>query len=197
MMKQVTPMDLQNELSPFPGVKPKDFEFAMNYLLDGHVVMAAKRAGIAKSTAHQILKKPAVKKLLLAKGREVEQRCDITIDECLNELKKIAFAKPSDFMTNFEFDVEAGNIGMTLEDFKDIDTSAIESMNQKIGSGGIPYVEIKLYNKITALKELIGHLKGHVAPKELHIHLTKEQAKSKTAQEISADYQLLVDEAGS
>jgi len=184
--------ELSKQMSPVPECGLEEHAFVMSFLLDQNRAAAARRCGICDKTARKWLQKPGVQALITRKAREIEQVCDVTLAECLNELKKIAFFKHQEYAKDFKFEVEEGCLGVTLEDFKDMDTSAIASMNMKVNSQGVPYVEIRPYNKIEALKELIAHLKGYQGPSSVHLHINSADAKKMSAQEIAARYQVAV-----
>jgi hypothetical protein len=167
-------------------------KFACSFLMDLNVKFAAKRCGIKVTKARAWLKDPDVVNFISEKGKEYEQKCDVTIEQCLNELKKPAFFTWDEIADDFKVELEAGKVGITLKDFNDMDTSAIQSLNCKINAQGVPYVEVKPYDKLEALKLLIDNLKGYQGPKSVHIHLDSEKVKNMTSQEISANYQLIV-----
>lgn len=174
------------EMSPYPGVTIQEHSFVLGYLMTHNVKDAAKKASISVPTAKEWLKKQPIKRMILSKAKEIEQVADVTIAECVNELKKIAFFDHKDYLKDFNKDF------IELKDFEDMDTSGIQSMNVKLNAKGDAYVEIKPYNKIEALKELLLHLKGYQGPSSVHLHINEETAKNLTSQEISAEYHTIV-----
>lgn len=169
--------------------------FLSIYMVNNNALKAAERCGVSRRTAWNWLQRDDVNKAMAEKRLEIQQRCEVTIDECLNELAKIAFFKHSDYASNFKVDPESGEIGVTLEEFNEIDTSAIQEMSCKINAQGIPYVVIKPYNKIEALKELLNRLEGTNGDKHVHLHLTPEEMSKMNSKETSSNYQQLVQNA--
>lgn len=174
------------EKSPHPGVSLKHHNFVISYLMDHNVRQAAKRCGITTAAAHRILKKRPVQNMILKKAKEIEEVADITIEQCVNELKRIALFDHKDYLKDFK------DGQMTLKDFEEMDTRGIQSMNIKVNNEGVPMVEIKPYDKVSALKELLSHLKGYKGPQQVHFHFTDEQAQKMSGQEVTARYQQIV-----
>jgi len=173
-------------------LKPEQNAFINCLLLSNNRKMAAQKTGISISTAKNWLKEPNVKREIQNRIQSAKQRCDITLDECLNELGKIAFFDFKDIATDFKHKLQDGELGLTFEEFEDMDTSVIQEMTVKLNAQGIPYIVVKPYNKVEALKELLNRLSGGGGEKHLHLHLSKEDMKGKTAQELAANYQRLV-----
>lgn len=146
---------------------PRKKNFAMQYLLDFNVPLASKRCGISKATANNWLREEPIKDFITENQAKVAQQCNITQEEVLNELGKIAFFK-HDYMTDLSLESrpadqaledamensEQGIIGVRIEDFQDIDFSAVQSVVLKLDGGKQPYLEIRPYNKLEALKVL-------------------------------------------
>ncbi len=185
-------MRTQKNKNNVPVITDDKLEFINLYLLSYNVPRVAKKCGIAKQTAYQWLKRPEVQKAILDRKDSVAQQCDITVQECMNELAKIAFFDHKSYASDFKFDIEAGEFGCTLEDWRNMDTSALQEVSCKVNAQGIPYIVFKPYDKINALKELMNRLEGTNGDKHLHLHLTPEEMKDKSAQEIASDYQQLL-----
>jgi len=166
--------------------------FVSNYLAGFSIKQAAKTTKIPYRTAKLWMTRQDVKDAILEKQCEITQKCDITYEECLNQLAKIARFDHKDYASNFSVSPETGDVGVTMEAFDNIDTEAIQELSCKINAQGVPYVVIKPYNKLEALKELLNRLEGTNGDKHIHFHMDKEEARSKTAAELSSNYQELV-----
>ena len=74
---------------------PKQQLFATEYLIDLNATQAAIRAGYSKRTAEsqgsRLLRNVKVKEHLSELGAKRSERCEITSDEVLHEIAKIAF----------------------------------------------------------------------------------------------------------
>lgn len=179
-----------DDLTPYPKVTPQQHSFVLSYLLDFSIKDACKRVGISSATGTNWLKLAPIRKMIQQKAKDVEQIADVTIAQVVNELKRVAFFDHKDYMKDFK--ATSKSAGVTLKDFEDMDTRAIQSMNVKVNAKGKSFVEIKPYNKVDALKELLAHLKGHQGPSSVHLHITEDMAKRMSSQEIAADYQTIV-----
>ena len=167
-------------------------KFIDYFLLCNSVTRAARKAGVTRRTGHNWLNNAEIKEEIARRVSTVVQTCDITLEECMNELAKIAFFDHKTYATNFEFDIESGQFGCTLEEWDNIDTSALQEISHKVSASGIPYIVFKPYDKVQALKELMNRIEGTSGDKHLHLHLDKEQLKNKSAQEVASEYQQLV-----
>ena len=136
----------------------KQKAFCDEYLIDLNVTQAATRAGYSKKyaadKAYKLLDNPEIKEYIDKRIKDREKRTEITQDIVLEELKRIALAKPTDF-----FEVEdmgqykQVNI-IPTKDIPDDKVGAIASIKQ--GANGI---EVKLHDRLKAL-ELIGRHLG-------------------------------------
>ena len=174
-------------------LSPPEAKYIATYLVNFDKKAAAKAAGVKYATGNKYLYRPHVKRYLKEHAKAIQEKCELTVEDVVNELKKIAFFKHSEYAEDFQMDVERGNIGVTMKEFENIDTSAIASMNAKINAQGIPYVEIKPYNKVEALKIILDHIKGYQGPTDVHFHL--EDNKDMSAQEVAAKYQVMIQES--
>lgn len=136
---------------------PKQKLFCDEYLIDLNVTQAAIRSGYkakyADSQAYKLLEKPEIKSYIDERMKDREKRTEITQDVVLEELRRIALAKPTDF-----FEVEdmgqykRVNI-IATKDIPDDKVGAIASIKQ--GANGI---EVKLHDRLKALELLGRHL---------------------------------------
>lgn len=136
---------------------PKQKMFCNEYLIDLNATQAAIRAGYspiaAKEIGYENLTKPHIKAYIEKKMAEREQRTEITQDQVLEELAKIAFANIDDYV---EIDDSAGDHKVIVKSTKDIPADKIAAISSiKQGSNGI---EVKLHDKIRALENLGRHL---------------------------------------
>ena len=131
--------------------------FCDEYLIDLNVTQAAIRSGYSNSYANKkaflLLDKPEIKSYIGERMKDREQRTEITQDMVLQELAKIAFAKPTDF---FEVEDMGQYKRVNIIATKDISgdkVAAIASIKQ--GANGI---EVKLHDKVRALEDIGRHL---------------------------------------
>ena len=131
--------------------------FVDEYLIDLNQTAAAIRAGYApksaKDTATRLMKEPAVVEAIEKAMAERSRRTGISQDRVINELAKIAFVNPADFI-----DFKTGGVKKT---FSPDDTAAISSVKvmHSFGEQGETEMnDIGLHNKIKALELLGKHL---------------------------------------
>lgn len=132
--------------------------FCDEYLVDLNVTQAAIRAGYsayyADKRAYTLLENTEIKEYIDKRMADRQKRTEITQDIVLEELRRIALAKPTDF-----FNVEdmgrykQVNI-IPTKDIPEDKVGAIASIKQ--GANGI---EVKLHDRLKAL-ELIGRHLG-------------------------------------
>ena len=163
-----------------------ELKFITAYLLDFNVESAARTANISSRSGHRYLAKDYIQEYLKEHSKQLQEKCDVTLEQVVKELAKVAFFDHKSYLEAFDEN------GMTLKDFKNMDTSSISSMIIKKNALGIPTVEIKPYNKVDALKTLLDHLKGYQGPTDVHFHAESEEAKKMTSQEIAAKYQIMI-----
>lgn len=137
----------------------KQERFCNEYLIDLNVEKAAVRAGYTQGNAahhsYMLMKNPKILARIgqLSEARRV--RMQLSQDEVIRELMKIAFADITDY-ANVEKDGEGTGQALMLKNTADLPldkTGAVAGMRQ--GAKGI---EIKLYDKLKALELLARHL---------------------------------------
>lgn len=137
----------------------KQERFCNEYLIDLNIEKAAVRAGYSPgSAAHHsylLMRNPKILARIeqLSEARRV--RMQLSQDEVVRELMKIAFADITDY-ANVEKDEEGGYKAVTLKSTAELSgdkTGAVAGIRQ--GAKGI---EIKLYDKLKALEILARHL---------------------------------------
>lgn len=165
------------------------------YLMNFNILRAANKIGVPVGTARCWLKHKDIKLAIQDRKRDIQQKCDITLEECLNELAKIAFYDHKDATKNIVYDEETKMLKIDMEAWEDVDTSAIQEFYIKQDGNGKPYVVFKPYNKLDALKELMNRLEGTNGDKHLHLHMTKDEMGNLSSKENSNVYQQLVQNA--
>lgn len=147
------------------GLNEKQKRFAAEYLIDLNATQAAIRAGYSEKTAgvqgFGLLKKPEIQKLIQELMEARSERTEITQDQVLKELAKVAFSDLRKVLTP----------GGALIDAQDWDDdvagfiSSVEVVKKPSGEQdeeGRPVVEhvhkIKAWDKMAALEKLGKHL---------------------------------------
>ena len=190
------PTEPRDVTGSYSALSPHRQIFVSHFLATWSIKRAAQLSKTPLRTATYWMTLQEVKDAISEKQIDVAQRCDITYEECLNILAKIARFEHSDYASDFRMNLENGEIGLTLEAFDRMDTSVIQEMSCKVNAQGIPYVVIKPYNKLEALKELLTRLQGNMGGEQhLHLHLNSEETKKMSASELSANYQQMVQNA--
>jgi phage terminase small subunit len=127
--------------------------FADEYLTDLKKEQAAIRAGYSPRSAHSIatelLKKPAISDYIAHRLADRSRRLGISLDRTLDELAKIGYANPKDFINP--------NTGEILPDASPEDLAAITSVKFKASeseTGRSIEREVKFTSKLAALQLL-------------------------------------------
>lgn len=139
------------------GLTARQFKFVQEYLVDLNGTQAAIRAGYAPAsahtTAHETLRNP---KVATAIDEMMANNPGITRARIVDELAKIAFAKPRDYF-------DWGPDGVTVKDSADLDddqAAAIAEVSQTVTeSGGT--IRVKLSDKQAALDKLMRVVGGY------------------------------------
>ena len=150
--------------------------------------------GVSTVTIHNWLKRKDVDAAIQERREEVQQRCDVTLEECLNELAEIAFFDHKSYATGFQTDPSTGKFGVDLDQWENMNTRAISKMEVKV-QDGVPIFSMQPYNKVEALKELMNRIEGTNGDKHLHLHLKPEDMAKMDSKESSNNYQQLVQNA--
>ena len=137
---------------------PKQKAFCDEYLIDLNVTQAAIRAGYsvyyADKKAYKLLENPEIKERIDKRMKDRQKRTEITQDIVLEELRRIALAKPTDF-----FKIK------DMGQYKQVDIIPTDNIPEdKIGAiagikQGANGIEVKLHDRLKAL-ELIGRHLG-------------------------------------
>jgi phage terminase small subunit len=144
--------------------------FADEYLIDLNATQAAIRAGYSKKTAAEMgyenLNKPHIKAYIAKRMKDREKRTEITQDMVLQELAKIGFVDIKSYLkyctekVEVDFDEVANKpiYGykqiIDMKDSDDVDGAVISEVS--LGKDGT--FKFKLYDKVSALKEMGKHL---------------------------------------
>jgi phage terminase small subunit len=153
--------------APASTLTPKQRKFVDEYLIDLNGTQAAIRAGYsaesARSIAHENLTKPDIVRAI---DEALAKHAGVTRPRIVNELAKIAFAKPKDYFA-------WGPDSVTVKDSQELDddqAAAIAEVSQTITPAG-GTIRVKLSDKLTALEKL-GRALGLF--KDRHEHSGKD-----------------------
>lgn len=164
---------------------PKQRRFVKEYLVEKNATKAAIRAGYSKKTAYsqggRLLKKVEIQQMISACLQKTEQKLEITAERIMAELASIGFAKMADF-------AEFGPKGVILKASKKVDTRAISEVMQTDTQFGTK-IKLKLWDKVSALKELADRTMGPAKSTELpppalniHFQIVAEGKKEKVVE---------------
>jgi phage terminase small subunit len=137
---------------------PKQETFCQEYLKDLNGTQAAIRAGYSEKTAQEqsseLLSKPMVLQRVNELKAERSARIQVSADDVLKELIRIAYADPRSVMS-------WGPDGVLLQDSSLLtdDAAALVSEVSETKSNAGSSVKIKLHDKLSALDKLGRHLK--------------------------------------
>jgi phage terminase small subunit len=148
------------------GLTPKQRHFAREYLVDLNATQAAIRAGYspnwADRTAHRLVEKSRVKRYIRELQEERAARVELTADKVVRELALLAFSNVADYQVT-----DLGNLKVRQSADRGA-IRAVSSFKRKVktvlGEKGAPgslaevESEVKLWDKIGALKMLAQHL---------------------------------------
>lgn len=155
------------------NLTPNQKIFADEYLIDLNATRAYKEAyknvkkdETAAVNGSRLLRNAKVKKYIEEKMKAREKRTEITQDQVLAELAKIAFADIKDYLsfrtakTVVEHDKETGEPVVDysqiieIRDSDDVDGSIIQEVS--LNAKGV--FTFKLYDKLSALDKMMRHL---------------------------------------
>ena len=131
----------------------KQEQFCQEYIKDNNAAAAAIRAGYSDRSAREIgyenLTKPHIVDRIAELRKEIADRNNITIDDIIQENKRIAFSKISNII---EYDSD----GLTIKTFDQLSDDVIATISGiKITKEGI---EVKFWDKQKSLDMLSKHL---------------------------------------
>jgi len=148
-----------------PGLLPKRERFAEEYLVDLNATQAAIRAGYSKKTAssqgERLLRNVEVQRAV-QKGRfESKKRNEITLDDVLDEYKRIAFSGMSKFLrVSPDGDPIIDLSKCSADDLDLLSEAAVEDFTEGRGedSRDVRRIKIKPMDRLKALESLGKHL---------------------------------------
>lgn len=133
---------------------PKQKRFINEYLVDLNATQAAIRTGYSKKTARTIaadlLANPNIEITLREAQEDLAKRTQVTQEQIIGELKKIAFSRLDDF-------IEWGPDGIALKSSNLVahQSASIADISTRGAEGGL---RIRLHDKLKALELLGRHL---------------------------------------
>ena len=141
----------------------KQEDFAREYLIDLCAKRAAIRAGYsprsAEVTGHRLLRKAKVQALIQKGREEAQKRNEVSLDEILQEYKRIAFTGMSRFIKiNDEGEPVVDLSDCTPEDLDLLTETRLEAFNENDGQRQVYRVKIKTMDRLKALETLGKHL---------------------------------------
>lgn len=160
----------------------REARFAAEYVIDCNATQAAIRAGYAPKAAGQqgydLLKRPHIAAKIKELGAKQEQRLEVTADRIIQEIAKIAFSNPANYLViDSDGTIRPDFSRMTRHDMaaiSQIEFDVVKGKVKPVGrrrkngrAGGKPPVEtrlslvskIKTWDKGTAL-QLLGRSQG-------------------------------------
>lgn len=164
--------------------------FVECYLKHLNATQAAIEAGYSQKTAGSIgqenLTKPEIQKLIQESMDKRAKKVQVTAEEVLSELKKMAFIDLAGFYTE---DVNGNRVIKKLEDLTDAQKASLLEIRedeiiiagQKLGTN----IKIKLHDKLKAL-ELIGR----------HLKMFTDRVETSGSQDINVKERVWVAEWG-
>jgi len=134
-------------------------EFCVQYVIDGNGQRAAERAGAAPGPsagvrASRWLRQSKIQARIKELRLRQAQRVDVTIDEIVSELRKIAFQNIADYRAA----AAEGSLAGVLEKLTRDQAAAIASVKEVTTSTGVSF-RFGFHSKEKAL-ELLGKYKG-------------------------------------
>lgn len=186
MQKLNEPTEVEVYKSPFEAdLDAKAVYFCHQYAIDLDPQASARRCAITLREANKYLRNPLVKKCVADIHSNVLEHCNITLQEILNELKRIAF-----------FDIKGvvkhlNENGVVFHDLDDIDGRATAEIKQAHTKDGHTYAMIKPHRKLDALKCLLEYFKD--TPAEQHLHIHTDEVKNQNPEEALDYFNSLLD----
>jgi phage terminase small subunit len=147
------------------GLSNKQKAFVREYLIDLNATQAAIRAGYSQKTAkaigHENLTKPDIQAAIQEAQKEAQKRAEVTLDDILNEYKRIAFSGMSKFLrVSPDGDPIVDLSACTPQDLDLLAEATVEDFTEGRGEDArdVRRIKIKPLDKMKALEVLGKHL---------------------------------------
>jgi hypothetical protein len=180
--------------------------FMNNYLLDHNMKFVSQRTGLAIQRCYALIKKEEIRAELDRRQMEIAEKCDITVEMLLNELKRIALYDIKEHVKNIRTNIpthkpikdkkkqkEEFEHFIELREFDELDGRAIAEISEKIGKYGLPELKIKTHSKIDALKTLLEWFKAGHGDINNNIQINISEQKGRSAQDLASEYMNALD----
>ncbi len=130
--------------------------FCKYYLISLNATDAAIKAGYSKKTATETgsenLRKPHIAEYVQKLMDKRAEKIEITADKVLQEIAKLAFSNPTDY-------IEITGFGVKIKDLSNLDTTCIAGAKDSFDKeGSYNGTEVKFYDKTKNLELLGRHL---------------------------------------
>lgn len=139
-------------------LSPLRQRFVVEYLVDGCGAHAAVRAGYSpnesSSTAGRLLRDPTVAMAVQRAQDKRAYRTEVTADQVLTELARVAFASVHDFMR----ETDDGKLVLDVEHLDPDVASTIKKIKTHVDANGGVTTEVELWDKMGALRDIARHL---------------------------------------
>ncbi len=160
----------------------KQKRFCEEYLIDLNATQAAIRAGYSVKTATVIanenLRKPYIQQHIEQRMKVRSERTNITQDQVISELTKIAFSNVTDYVNVITKDQQQAVVIKDSDELDDDQRAAIKSIKNRLYG-----IEIEPYDKLKAL-ELLGRHLGMFTDKVEVKDVTDNPIKDLTTEEL-------------
>ena len=152
------------------GLTHKQEDFVYEYLVDLNATQAAIRAGYSEKTAGTIgsenMQKPAIQNAVAALRKERTDRYEVTAENVLRELAKIAFSNLGDYVDTDTHDLPTIDLkNLTRDQLAAMSEITVDTRYEFEGkgqdrecTGTVDKVKFKLHSKQAALEALSKNL---------------------------------------
>lgn len=141
---------------PFTKDMDKDMEyFCYQYSIDKNPQLAAERCGISIQMARKYLRDPNAKKAIDDIRSKVMSRCELHLEDILNEIKRIAFFDVKGVVDDISPDGDVKSVP-----WEDVDGRALAEVRVTETKSGRVITMQRPHRKIDALKILLDYATG-------------------------------------
>lgn len=163
-------MAAKSNITADTPLKPRQEDFAHEYLIDLNARQAAIRAGYSEKSAHVIghenLNKPNIAAHIQKLRAKRAKRYEITAENVLKEYAKIAFSNMDDYIDTQSHDLPVIDMkGLSRDELAVVSEITVDTRYEFEGKGGdrecvgtIDKVKFKLHDKQKALEALSKNL---------------------------------------